>query len=147
MIQINCWLHIMLLHIMSVKQNRDPFLLFVLELRRDLFKGGGHLYNFFRYKGMNVNLGGLQPNVLDNSNSIYRYILPDGQPAEFEWYADEFGFHIVSDLLPIAPVLIYPPPWGPNAWKQVLHAQAQKDLGLIYHGETNTWRKKDSSMP
>merc|ERR1739842_104419 len=124
-----------LLVVFSCTQGDDvPSSLLKILSMESTSDGAEFKYSYITEHGIKVQTTGTEgEGGQANMKGTYSYILPDGTPAEFEWYADEFGFHVDSSLLPVRPVFPFPAPWGPNAFKQILHAQNQRDKGLTYH--------------
>ncbi|XP_045621358.2 cuticle protein AM1199 [Procambarus clarkii] len=89
---------------------------------------GNFSYDFETENGIAVSAVG-RPGSKGQSNiqGSYRFVLPDGTPAEVRYVADEFGFRAESPLIPT------PHPLPAHAIEQIRNAEEQRRRGVVWN--------------
>ena len=108
-------------------------------LRSESFKDGANFnYNFESENGIAVDaVGSSNAAGTSNMQGSYSYILDDGNKASFNWVADEGGYRVESNMLPVAPA--FPHPIPAHVQEQIDFAAAQQARGLTWNQEQEAW--------
>merc|ERR1712025_242213 len=102
-------------------------------LRSESFKDGANFnYNFEAENGIAVDAAGAS-----NMQGSYSYILDDGNTANFNWIADEEGYRVESNMLPVAPA--FPHPIPAHVQEQIDFAAQMTARGLSWNQEQGAW--------
>merc|ERR1712029_273916 len=99
-------------------------------LRSGSFLDGANFnYNFESENGIAIDAVGTSNGAgASNMQGSYSYILDDGNTANFNWIADEEGYRVESNMLPVAPA--FPHPIPAYVQEQIDFAAAQQARGL-----------------
>merc|ERR1712029_335832 len=108
-------------------------------LRSESFKDGANFnYNFESENGIAVDAVGQDNDAgASNMQGSYRYILDDGNTANFNWIADEEGYRVESNMLPVAPA--FPHPIPDHVQEQIDFAAQQQARGLSWNQDAEAW--------
>merc|ERR1712029_730965 len=108
-------------------------------LRSESFKDGANFnYNFESENGIAVDAVGSSNGFgTSNMQGSYRYILDDGNTANFNWIADEEGYRVESNMLPLAPA--FPHPIPAHVQEQIDFAATQQARGLSWNQDAEAW--------
>merc|ERR1712025_118377 len=106
---------------LPLEEREEP----IAILRSESFKDGANFnYNFEAENGIAVDAVGSSNGAgSSNMQGTYRYILEDGNYADFKWIADENGYRVESSMLSVAPA--FPHPIPAHAQEQIDFAAAQ----------------------
>merc|ERR1711962_551782 len=120
---------------LPLEEKEEP----IAILRSESFKDGANFnYNFEAENGIAVDAVGASNSVgTSNMQGSYSYTLDDGNQANFNWVADEEGYRVESNMLPVAPA--FPHPIPAYVQEQIDFAAAQQAKGLTWNQEQGAW--------
>merc|ERR1711939_1208738 len=120
---------------LPLEEREEP----IAILRSESFKDGANFnYNFEAENGIAVDTVGSSNGAgASNMQGSYRYILDDGSTANFNWIADEEGYRVESNMLPVAPA--FPHPIPAYVQEQIDFAAAPQAAGLTWDQEQGAW--------
>merc|ERR1719342_1841446 len=108
-------------------------------LRSESFKDGANFnYNFEAENGIAVDAVGSSNGAgTSNIQGSYSYFMDDGNKANFNWIADEEGYRVESNMLPVAPA--FPHPIPAHVQEQIDFAAQQQARGLSWNQDAEAW--------
>merc|ERR1712121_612122 len=110
----------------------------IIREEADPIDGANFRHEFEADNGISQSMvGSADENGAQVMSGSYRFPLPDGSIATFNWVADALGFRVESPLLPVAPVAIHPVP--AHAQEQIDFANAQRSAGLVWDEAVGAW--------
>merc|ERR1712113_700979 len=120
---------------LPLEEREEP----IAILRSGSFKDGANFnYNFEAENGIAVDAVGSSNGAgASNMQGSYRYILDDGSTANFNWIADEEGYRVESNMLPVAPA--FPHPIPAHVQEQIDFALQQQARGLSWSQDAEAW--------